>query len=155
MKPPKKFWLVKSEPQSYGIDALRRDKKTAWTGVRNFQARNYMRDDMQVGDTILFYHSSCKVPGVYGLAEVASKSYADPTQFDAGGHYYEPRATKEKPVWFLVDVVFVQELKEPVTLSDIRADSRLRSMMILQPGSRLSITPVDETHAEIIMNMSR
>ncbi len=146
----KKYWLMKSEPESYSIDTLRTDKKTAWTGVRNFQARNFMRDDMRIGDGVLFYHSSCKVPGVYGLAKVVSTSYPDPTQFDTKSHYYEPRATKEKPVWFLVDIAFVRKLKEPVTLSEIRAKSKLRTMTILKPGSRLSITPVSSEHFAIL-----
>lgn len=147
-----KYWLMKSEPESYSIDALKADKKTAWTGVRNFQARNFMRDEMQIGDGVLFYHSSCKVPGVYGIAKVASAPYADPTQFDSTSHYLDPRATKEKPVWYLVDVAFVKKLKEPVTLADIRANSKLRSMAILQPGSRLSITPVSSEHFQLITN---
>lgn len=148
----KKYWLIKSEPETYGIDHLKADKKTAWTGVRNFQARNYMRDEMQVGDQVLFYHSSCKVPGVYGVAKVASAPYPDPTQFDTTSDYYEPRATKEKPVWYLVDIAFVKKLKEPVTLTDIRANPKLKSMVILQPGSRLSITPVTTEHfAEIVL----
>ncbi len=138
----KKYWLIKSEPETYGIDHLKADKKTAWTGVRNFLARNYMRDEMKEGDQVLFYHSSCKVPGVYGVAKVASTPYPDPTQFDTASDYYEPRATKDKPVWYLVDIAFVQKLKEPVTLTDIRANSKLKAMAILQPGSRLSITPV-------------
>jgi predicted RNA-binding protein with PUA-like domain len=142
----KNCWLMKSEPETYGIDHLKADKKTAWTGVRNFLARNYMRDEMQVGDQVLFYHSSCKVPGVYGIAKVASAPYPDPTQFDTTSDYYEPRATKEKPVWYLVDIAFVKKLKEPVTLTDIRANSKLKSMVILQPGSRLSITPVASEH---------
>ena len=133
---------MKSEPESYSIDTLKADKKTAWTGVRNFQARNFMRDDMQLGDGVLFYHSSCKVPGVYGMAKVVSTPYPDPTQFDTKSHYYEPRATKEKPVWYLVDIAYVKKLKTPITLSDIRSDSRLHTMAILRPGSRLSITPV-------------
>lgn len=140
---------MKSEPESYSIDTLKADKKTAWTGVRNFQARNFMRDDMQVGDGVLFYHSSCKVPGVYGLAKVVSAPYPDPTQFDTKGHYYEPRATKEKPVWYLVDIAFVKKLKEPVTLSEIRSNTKLQSMTILKPGSRLSITPVSPEEFEV------
>lgn len=148
----KKYWLMKSEPESYSIDALRADKKTAWTGVRNFQARNFMRDEMKIGDGVLFYHSSCKVPGVYGVAKVASSPYPDPTQFDSTSHYFEPRATKEKPVWYLVDIAFVKKLKEPVTLTDIRANPRLRSMAILAPGSRLSITPVSSEHFQLITN---
>lgn len=147
----KKYWLMKSEPETYGIDHLQADRETAWTGVRNFLARNYMRDEMHVGDQVLFYHSSCKVPGVYGIAKVASAPYPDPTQFDANSDYFEPRATKEKPVWYLVDISFVKKLTEPVTLTDIRANPKLKSMAILQPGSRLSITPVAPEHlAEIV-----
>lgn len=150
--PEKKYWLMKSEPETYGIDHLQADKKTAWTGVRNFLARNYMRDGMQMGDQVLFYHSSCKVPGVYGVAKVVSAPYPDPTQFDSNSDYYEPRATKEKPVWYLVDIAFVKKLKEPITLTDIRANPRLKSMIILQPGSRLSITSVSPEHfVEIVL----
>ncbi len=152
MKADKRYWLIKSEPESYGIDHLKADKKTMWNGVRNFQARNFMRDDMQVGDPVLFYHSSCPVPGVYGIAKVASESYPDPTQFDPKSRYYEPRATKEKPVWYLVDIAFVSKLKYPVPLSDIRQNPKLRSMLILAPRYRLSITPVSSGHFEEITN---
>lgn len=141
---------MKSEPESYGIGHLEKDGKTAWTGVRNFQARNYMRE-MKPGDQVLFYHSNCRVPGVYGVAEVASLPYPDPTQFDPKSNYYDPRATEAKPVWDLVDIAFVRKLEEPVTLTDIRADSRLGKMMILQPGSRLSVTPVSSEHFERIV----
>ena len=140
---------MKSEPESYGIALLEKDKKTAWSGVRNFLARNYMRE-MKIGDGILFYHSSCKVPGVYGLAKVASAPYPDPTQFDSKSRYFEPRATKDKPVWDLVDIAFVRAFKEPVTLQEIRENPALRAMLILQPGSRLSVTPVAPEHFEKI-----
>lgn len=142
---------MKSEPESYSTDTLKAEEKTAWTGVRNFQARNFMRDDMHIGDGVLFYHSSCKVPGVYGLAKVVSTAYPDPTQFDTKGHYYEPRATKEKPVWYLVDIAFVRKFKEPVTLSEIRSNTKLQSMAILKPGSRLSITPVTKEEFELLV----
>ncbi|CAN5730513.1 EVE domain-containing protein [soil metagenome] len=148
------YWLMKSEPLSYGIDHLKRDKKTAWTGVRNFQARNYMQKDMRVGDLVFFYHSNCKEPGIYGLAKVASEAYPDPSQFDANGHYFEPRATKEKPVWYLVDIAFVKKFKTPILLSEIRERAEFSRMMILQPGSRLSITPVDDTHAKALITMT-
>jgi predicted RNA-binding protein with PUA-like domain len=144
MKPAQKHWLVKSEPTSYSIDHLKKDKKTAWTGVRNYTARNFMRDGMQLGDPVLFYHSSCPVPGVYGVAKVASASYPDPTQFDPASPYYEPRATKEKPVWYLVDIAFVKKLDEPVTLEQIRNDPKLKDMEILKRGSRLSVTGVSK-----------
>lgn len=141
METSPRYWLMKTEPESYGIDHLQKDKKTAWTGVRNFQARNYMRE-MKPGDQVLFYHSSCKVPGIYGMAEVASLPYPDATQFDPESRYYDPRATETKPAWDLVDIAFVRKFEEPVTLTDIRANSSLGKMMILQPGSRLSVTPV-------------
>ncbi len=149
----KRYWLMKSEPESYGIDHLKKDGKTAWTGVRNFQARNYMRE-MKPGDHVLFYHSNCKVPGVYGIAEVVSLPYPDPTQFDPKSSYYDPRATEAKPIWDLVDIAFVRKLEVPVTLTDIRADSHLGKMMILQPGSRLSVTPVSSEHFDFIFSLS-
>lgn len=134
-------WLIKSEPESYGIDHLQKDGKTAWTGVRNFLARNYMQQ-MQIGDPVLFYHSSCKVPGVYGLARVASTPYPDPTQFDSNSHYFEPRATKEKPIWYLVDIEFVEKFEKPVPLSGMRLNPKLADMLIMAPRCRLSVTPV-------------
>ena len=145
----KQYWLMKSEPESYGIDHLKKDRKTSWNGVRNFQARNYMRQ-MRVGDEVLFYHSNCKVPGVYGIAKVVKQAYPDQTQFDPKSDYYDKRATKEKPIWDLVDIAFVKKFDVPVTLSDIRADSTLGKMMILQKGSRLSVTPVSLDHFDKI-----
>lgn len=150
----KNYWLMKSEPESYGIDHLKKDKKTAWTGIRNFLARNYMRQ-MQIGDGILFYHSSCKVPGVYGTAEVASLPYPDPTQFDAKSRYFEPRATKDKPVWDLVDIKYVGTLAHPVPLSDIRAHTSLHGMEILKPRSRLSVTPVTPAEFSEIVRLGK
>lgn len=147
------YWLMKSEPDSYGIAHLKKDKKTAWTGVRNFQARNYMRE-MRPGDQVLFYHSSCKVPGVYGIAEVSSLLYPDPTQFDPKSPYYDPRATKDKPWWDLVDVKFVKELTHPITLTQLRATPALKSLLILQPGSRLSVTPVTPEEFRIVLEQS-
>lgn len=152
MKTQTQYWLMKTEPESYGIEHLRKDTVTPWSGVRNFQARNSMRE-MTPGDKVLFYHSSCKVPGVYGIAEVASAPYPDPTQFDSKSPYYDPKATKEKPVWDLVDVAFVRELARPVTLAEIRETQSLRSMIILQPGSRLSVTPVSPEHFKTIVSL--
>lgn len=144
---------MKSEPESYGIEHLKKDKKTAWTGVRNYQARNFMQQ-MKKGDTIFFYHSNTKVVGIYGLAEVVSAPYPDPTQFDSKSKYFEPRATKDKPVWYLVDIGFVKQWKTPITLEEMRGNPKLRAMMLLQPGSRLSVTPVDHTHAELLIKLA-
>jgi predicted RNA-binding protein with PUA-like domain len=152
MKKESNYWLMKSEPESYGIEHLKKDKKTAWTGIRNFLARNYMRQ-MSVGDQVLFYHSSTKVVGVYGIAEVISKPYPDPTQFDPKGHYFEPRATKEKPVWDLVDIKYVATLKTPVPLSLMRDNPKLHGMEILKPRSRLSVTPVTASEFSEIVRL--
>lgn len=149
------YWLVKSEPESYDIAHLKKDKRTAWTGVRNFQARNYMRDGMHVGDGVLFYHSNCKEPGVYGLAKVASKPYPDPTQFDQKSHYFEKRASKENPVWYLVDIAYVQTFKNPVLLEELRDDAATSGMAMLQRGSRLSVTPVTEKEYERIVALGK
>lgn len=151
----KNYWLVKSEPESYGIEHLKKDKKTAWTGVRNFLARNYMRDLMQVGDGVLFYHSNCKEPGVYGIAKVASKPYPDPTQFDPKGHYFEKRATKEKPVWYLVDIAYVKTLERPVLMPELRSDDGTSSMQALRPGNRLSVSPVTEREFERVVALGK
>ena len=145
-------WLIKSEPETYGIEHLKKDKKTPWTGVRNFQARNYMQKEMHLGDAVLFYHSSCAVPGVYGLARVASCAYPDPTQFDPTSDYYDKRASKEKPLWYMVDVAFVKKLKEPITLKHIRERKELRTMKLLQPGSRLSVSPVTTQEYELLFS---
>jgi predicted RNA-binding protein with PUA-like domain len=147
------YWLLKTEGEWYPIDKLKAEKKTPWSGVRNFQARNYMRDQMQVGDLCLFYHSSSKANGVYGIAKVASKPYADPTQFDKKGHYFEPRSTKEKPVWMLVDIAFVKKFKHPVLLSEMKLDPELAGMLLWR-ANRLSIQPVSEKHFEHIVELA-
>lgn len=150
MKSGEQCWLMKSEPNTFGIEHLAKVGTEPWTGVRGYQARNYMRDDMRIGDTVLFYHSSCKVPGIYGLAQVASAPYPDPTQFDKKSEYVDIKATKEKPIWYLVDVSCVKTLERPLTLSKIRANDSLSTMMILEPGSRLSITPVTAKEYSVI-----
>ena len=141
------YWLIKSEGTCYSIDDLKRDKKTSWSGVRNYQARNFMMKDMQIGDKVLFYHSggdNNNPTGVYGLAKVASKSHIDETQFDKKSHYYEPRATKEKPMWECVKIKFVKKFKNPIKIAELRIDPQLSGMHMLQKGSRLSVTPVSE-----------
>lgn len=135
------YWLMKSEPSEYSIHDLAQDGRTAWFGVRNYQARNFMSREMRPGDGILFYHSTCPEPGVYGLAEVVSETHPDESQF-LPGKYFDPKTSREKPMWFCVDVGFVSKLSKPYLLSEIRANARLSEMRILQKGSRLSITPV-------------
>jgi predicted RNA-binding protein with PUA-like domain len=140
-----KYWLMKSEPSEVSIDDLAAaPKKTvAWFGVRNYMARNYMRDDMRVGDLVLFYHSSCPEPGIAGIAKVSKLAYPDATQFDAKSKYYDPKATLEKPRWMNVDVQLVKKI-ELIPLSALRETKGLETMVILQRGNRLSITPVTE-----------
>ncbi|AIO77386.1 EVE domain-containing protein [Burkholderia multivorans] len=141
------FWLMKSEPDEASIDDLAHapQRTLPWTGVRNYQARNFMRDTMKIGDGVLFYHSSCPEPGIAGLAEVASTPYPDPTQFDPKSPYYDPKSSPESPRWLLVDVRFVK--KTPlVSLAALREHDELADMRVLARGNRLSITPV--TRAE-------
>ena len=137
------YWLMKSEPAEVSIDdALNAPEQTVpWTGVRNYQARNFMRDQMRVGDGVLFYHSSCAQPGIAGLAEVASTPYPDPTQFDPKSPYFDPKANIENPRWMLVDVKALRKTRL-IPLGELRSRPELEDMIILQRGSRLSITPV-------------
>ncbi|MDB5237871.1 MAG: hypothetical protein JWM46_141 [Candidatus Kaiserbacteria bacterium] len=149
MKAEKNYWLLKSEEAGYSIDDLKRDKKTAWTGIRNYQSRNFMRDSMQVGDLCLFYHSNSEPTGVVGVAKVVSKSYADPTQFDRSHYYFDEKSKKEDPTWMLVDIAFVKKLKHCVTLAEIKNDPALEGMM-LRRRARLSVQPVSEKHFRYI-----
>jgi predicted RNA-binding protein with PUA-like domain len=148
------YWLMKSEPDEVSIDdALAAPKQTvAWTGVRNYQARNFMRDLMKVGDGVLFYHSSCPEPGIAGIAEVASTPYPDPTQFDAKSKYHDPKSTREEPRWMLVDVRAVQKTRL-LPLPELRATPELAELRILQRGNRLSITPVTPAEWRVIAGL--
>jgi len=143
-------YLFKSEPSDYSIDDLKKDKQAMWDGIRNYQARNFMRDDMRVGDQILFYHSNHKPPHIAGLAKVASEPYPDPTQFDKNSKYYDPKSTPENPRWMLVDVAFVKKAKRILTLAEVKADPILEGIKLAQKGQRLSIQPVSEAHFEYI-----
>ena len=136
-----KYWLMKSEPNAYSIDDLQRDKKTHWDGVRNYQARNFMRE-MSVGDGVLFYHSNCKVPGIIGLATVSKLAYPDHTAFDPDDHHFDPKSDPENPRWDMVDIKFAAKFDEVLSLHELRADPRLNEMLILRKGNRLSVTPV-------------
>ena len=148
----KKFWLMKSEPSEVSVDdALAAPKATVpWTGVRNYQARNFMRDGMQVGDGVLFYHSSCAEPGIVGIAQVASGAYTDPTQFDPQSHYYDPASKPEAPRWLMVDVKVLGKTRN-LSLPQLRADPELQDLLVLKKGSRLSITPVEPAHWDVIL----
>ena len=148
------YWLMKSEPDEVSIDdALAAPNATvAWTGVRNYQARNFMRDGMKVGDGVLFYHSSCPEPGIAGLARVASGIKPDPTQFDPKSPYYDPASKKDDPRWLLVDVQAVRKTRL-LALPELRARPELADLVVLRKGNRLSITPVEPAHWKIIEKM--
>jgi predicted RNA-binding protein with PUA-like domain len=139
-----RYWLMKSEPDELSIDDLARAPRqsTAWFGVRNYQARNFMRDEMQIGDSVLFYHSSCAQPGIAGLAEVCAKASPDETQFDRNSKYYDAKATRDKPRWVNVEVKFVKKTRL-LGLAELREYKELAGMRLLARGNRLSITPVD------------
>ena len=145
------YWLMKSEPDAYGIDDLERDGRDMWDGIRNYQARNMMRDDMKIGDEVFFYHSNCKEPGIVGIMKIASEPYPDPTQFDPESKYYDPKSSEEEPRWMLVDVEFVRKLARTITLTELKALSGLDGMILLRRGNRLSIMPVDEQHWALIL----
>ena len=137
-----RYWLMKSEPSDYSIDDLARDRTASWWGVRNYQARNFMRDDMRVGDRAFFYHSSCDEPGIVGIVEVAARAHPDTTQFERKSKYYDAASTREKPRWVNVDVRFVSRTRL-ITLEELRRHKALAKMRVLQRGNRLSITPVE------------
>ena len=143
------YWLFKSEPITYGIDHMAKDKQTAWTGVRNYQARNWMRDQMQVGDHAFFYHSNCDEPAIVGIVKVTAAAHPDETQFDETSDYYDPKSTREAPRWVNVRVQFVKKTT-PVTLVELKKHKKLEKMRILQKGNRLSITPIDPAEWEFI-----
>ena len=147
-----RYWLMKSEPDEFSIDDLVRapKKTTAWFGVRNYQARNYMRDHLRVGDGVLFYHSSCEVPGIAGIAKVSSKPYPDETQFDPKSEYYDAGAKREEPRWMLVDVKLGKKTRL-MPLDELRTYPELAQMVVLKRGNRLSITPVTEREWKFIL----
>jgi predicted RNA-binding protein with PUA-like domain len=149
------YWLFKSEEDCYSIDDLKRDKHIAWEGIRNYQSRNFMMRDMKVGDTILFYHSSSEPTAVVGVARVSKAAHPDETQFDTKGEYYDPKATRENPRWYCVDVAFVSKFKTPMSLSVIKIDPKLEGMMVREQGSRLSIQPVSQKHFEYIVGKGK
>ena len=150
-----RHWLIKSEPEVYSIDDLRRDGHTGWDGVRNYQARNWMRDDMKEGDLVLFHHSNAEPPAVAGLARVCGPPLPDPTQFDPADPHYDPKATLEVPRWIMAQVAFVERFETPVGLPRLKADPSLEGMELLKRGSRFSVQPVSPEHFARVLELGR
>lgn len=151
----KNYWLMKSEPNAFSIDDLAKCPKQTdkWDGVRNYQARNFMRDAMKVGDKVFFYHSNAKPPCIVGICEIASEPYPDPTQFDDRSKYFDPKSDSDNPRWILVDVKFLKKLKRPVAINEIRANKKLKDMKLVQKGQRLSIQPVSKNEWDEVLEM--
>jgi predicted RNA-binding protein with PUA-like domain len=150
------YWLMKSEPECFGIADLKmRSKQTEpWDGVRNYQARNMMRDEMKVGDLAFFYHSNCKIPGIIGITKIVKSAYPDHTQFDPENHHYDPKSNLENPRWVMVDVKFEKQFKTVISLDSLRENPKLVEMPLLRKGNRLSITPVSKHQWEAILKMA-
>ena len=152
---PRRFWLMKCEPSAYAIDDLERDGKTSWEGVRNFQARNFLRDQMQVGDGVLFYASSADPSGVTGLAEIARAGYPDQFSWTKGHKYYDEGSSPENPTWYMVDIRFVERFPGTVSLETLKQTKGLEKMMVTRKGSRLSVQPVTKAEFDIVTKLGR
>ncbi len=152
----KNYWLMKSEPDVFSIQDLKSRKNSVehWDGVRNYQARNYMRDDMKTGDEVIFYHSNTTPPHAAGVVKIDKEAYPDPTCWDKKSKYYDPKSTKEKPRWVMVDVKYVQEFKKIVSLEDMKNNPNLAEMKLVQKGNRLSIIPISKSEFEEIKKMA-
>jgi predicted RNA-binding protein with PUA-like domain len=151
----KRYWLLKTEPETYCIDDLVRDKRSIWEGVRNYQARNFLRDDLQVGDQALFYHSKTKTPGVAGVVKIVRAGYPDPTQWDKKSKYFDKKAASDKPIWYAVDVELEEVFDKFVTLRELKQSRALDGLMVLKKGMMLSIQPVEKHHFELIVYMGK
>jgi predicted RNA-binding protein with PUA-like domain len=150
------YWLIKSEPDAFSIDDLKSapGRKDHWDGIRNYQARNFMRDDMEKGDLVLFYHSNCKEPGVVGIAEIVSGAYPDHTAFDANEKYFDPKSDPENPRWLMVDIRFVRKTRRLISLSELKTHmERLENFALVRRGNRLSIMPVSREHWDFILSL--
>lgn len=150
-----KYWLMKCEPSAYSIDDLKRDGTTSWEGVRNYQARNFIRDEMKRGDRVLFYASNADPSGVTGVAEIAREAYPDPFAQKKGHKYYDPKSTKENPIWYLVDIGFVEKMPAIVPLETLKSAPGLEEMVVTKKGSRLSIQPVTKSEFDIVLKLGR
>ena len=151
----RRYWLMKTEPGTYSIADLKRDGSTCWEGVRNYQARNMMRDEMQVGDGVLFYHSQVKPMGIYGIAEIVREAYPDDAAFDPKEKYYDPKSDPAKPTWMMVDVGYIATVDPPVTLEMLKQTPGLEQMQVVQKGSRLSVQPVTPKEWDIVLGMAK
>jgi len=154
---PQKYWLMKNEPDAFSIRDLRErpDQTEPWDGIRNYQARNFMRDDMKAGDLALFYHSNCKTPGAVGVMEIVEEAIPDPTAWDPDSDYFDEKASPDNPRWCMVTVKFVEEFPRTVSLDEIKADPKLSEMRVAQRGNRLSITPVKKTEFDRIRKLAQ
>jgi len=150
-----KYWLMKSEPDVYGIDQLKADGTTCWEGIRNYQARNFMRDDMAVGDRVLFYHSRSKPPGVAGIAEITRAAYPDHFALDPDHKYYDARSSEDNVRWVMVDLGWVETFDRLVSLAELKADDALDGMLVIKKGQRLSVQPVEDRHYARVLQMAR
>lgn len=148
-----KYWLMKSEPDAFSIDDLKTNQTEPWDGVRNYQARNMMRDDMKVGDKVFFYHSSCKQVGVVGLMTVSHEGYPDHTSWDPDAKYFDPKSDPQNPRWFMVDVNYERHLKRTISLTELKANPALENMALVKKGSRLSIMEMTQDEYEVILGM--
>ncbi len=149
-----RHWLIKSEPDVFGIDDLAKVEREPWSGVRNYQARNFMWKEMKPGDLALFYHSNAKPPGITGIARAVGEPYPDPTQFDSTSEYFDPKSDVKKPRWWLIDFEFVSKFREMLTLERLKTDTLLSEMLVCQRGTRLSITPVDPLHYKRVCKLA-
>ncbi|MGI9303244.1 MAG: EVE domain-containing protein [Gammaproteobacteria bacterium] len=147
------YWLMKSEPDVYGIDDLKREKVDHWDGIRNYQVRNMIRDQMKKGDNAFFYHSSCEVPGIAGIMTIASEPYPDHTAFDRQQKYFDPKSDRDKPRWYMIDVRFKRKLKRVIPLVELKERAELSEMPLVRRGNRLSVTPVTEKQWQLILKM--
>ena len=150
-----RYWLMKCEPSAYTIDDLERDGRTSWEGVRNYMARNFMRDDMQIGDKVLFYASNAKPSGVTGLAEIVRAAYPDKFAVQKGHTYFDPAATVDRPIWYMVDVGFIGNFRGTVSLETLKQTKGLEKMLVTQKGSRLSIQPVTKAEYDRVVRLAR
>ncbi len=148
------YWLMKSEPDVFSIEDLKAKKREVWDGVRNYQARNFMRDDMKVGDYVLFYHSNAKPPGAAGVAKISKTKVVDPTQFDKKSEYYDPKSNPDDPRWICVEVEFSEMFNEVVALSELRDQKKLKDMLLLKRGQRLSIQPLKKLEFDTVCKLA-